>query len=106
LAYDRDYLNMTPHRLKLRAAMRRYAQAQSPAQVQNSLSQVGNSGDRIPLAAEVGKFRQFNAESGKYVFASTTQSVEIAPSQILSNGKLGVGQRVLLSQGTADFIPV
>lgn len=97
---------MTPHRLKIRAAMRRYGQSQSPTQIQNTLAQTGTSStDRLTPAAEVGRFQQFNAEAGRYVFVSSTQSMQIAPSQILSNGRLGVGQKVLLSQGTADFIP-
>lgn len=97
---------MTSHRLKVRAAMRRYGQSQSPYQIQNILAQTGtSSADRLTPAAEIGKFQQFDAEAGRYVFSSSTQSVQIAPSQMLSNGRLGKGQRVLLSQGTADFIP-
>lgn len=97
---------MTPYRLKVRAAMRRYGQSQSPNQIQNTLAQTGtSSADRLKPAAEVGKFQQFDAEAGRYVFASSTQSVQVAPSQILSNGRLGVGQKALLAQGTADFIP-
>lgn len=97
---------MTPYKLKLRAAMRRYGQSQSPSQIQNTLTQTGtSSADRLTPAAEVGKFQQFDAEAGRYVFSSSTQSVQVPPSQILSNGRLGVGQKVLLSQGTADFIP-
>ena len=97
---------MTPHRLKVRAAMRRYGQSQSPDQIQNTLVQTGtSSADRLTPAAEIGKFQQFDAESGKYVFNSPTSSVQVAASQMLSNGRLGMGQKVLLSQGTADFIP-
>jgi hypothetical protein len=86
--------------------MRRYGQSQSPNQIQNTLVQTGtSSADRMTPAAEIGKFQQFDAEAGRYVFASSTQSVQVAPSQILSNGRLGVGQKALLAQGTADFIP-
>lgn len=97
---------MTPYRLKVRASMRRYGQSQLPSQIQNTLVQTGtSSADRLTPAAEIAKFQQFDAEAGRYVFASRTQSVQVAPSQILSNGKLGVGQKALLAQGTADFIP-
>jgi hypothetical protein len=91
---------VTPYKLKLR-----YGQSQEPTQMQNSLTQVGASSERMKPAAEIGKFQQFNAESGKYTFNGATQSVEVSPAQMLSNGKLCAGQRVLLSQGTADFIP-
>jgi|GEM_PF-2690092 len=97
---------MTPYRLKVRAAMRRYGQSQSPSQIQNALVQAGtSSADRLTPAAEIGKFQQFDAEAGRYVFASSTQSVQVPQGQILSNGRLGVGQKALLAQGTADFIP-
>lgn len=95
---------MTPHKLKLRAAMRRYDQSQSSSQIQNAMLQVGSS-DRPTPTAEIGKFQQFNAEAGKYVFSSSTQTVQISPDRMLSNGRLGLGQKVLLAQGTADFIP-
>jgi hypothetical protein len=86
--------------------MRRYGQSQSPNQIQNTLAQTGtSSADRLTPAAEIGRFEQFNAEAGRYVFGSSTQSISVPSSQMLSNGRLGVGQKVLLSQGTADFIP-
>lgn len=93
------------YKLKMRAALRRFGQAQSPAQLQNKLSQVGTSAERQKPDAEIGKFQQFNAESGQYVFSTSTSSVGISPDQVLSNGRLGVGQSVLLSQGTADYTP-
>ncbi|MEG4406423.1 hypothetical protein [Microcoleus sp. MON2_D5] len=97
---------MTPHRLKVRAAMRRYGQSQSPNQIQNALVQTGtSSADRLTPAAEIGKFQQFDAEAGCYVFASNTQSVSVPSSQMLSNGRLGKGQKALLAQGTADYTP-
>lgn len=95
---------MKPHKLAMRAAMRRYAQSQSPSNVQNSLTPVTAETNRTP-AAEIGKFEQFNAEAGQYVFSSNTQSVSVPSSQMLSNGRLGKGQKALLAQGTADFIP-
>lgn len=94
------------YRLKLQAALRRHNNSQSESQIQNSISQVGAGGDRLTPVAEIGRFQQFNAESGKYVFSAVTQSVQISPDKMLSNGRLGVGQKVLLAQGTADFIPV
>ena len=95
---------MKPHKLAMRAAMRRYAQAQSPSNVQNSLTPVTAEANRTPTA-EIGKFEQFNADAGQYVFSSNTQSVSVPSSQMLSNGRLGKGQKALLAQGTADFIP-
>ena len=96
---------MKPYKLGLQAAMRRYSQSQSTSSIQNSLAPVTAEANRIPPAAEVGKFQQFDAESGRYVFSSSTQSVSVPSSQILSNGRLGTGQKALLAQGTADFIP-
>lgn len=96
---------MTPSKLKLRAAMRRYGQSQSPAQIQNSLVQTGTDSSRMTPAAEIGKFQQFNAEAGEYIFTSNTQTVSIPASQMLSNGRLGKGQKALLAQGTAHFPP-
>ena len=97
---------MTPYKLKMRAAMRRYGQSQSDSQIQNSLSQVGTSSERAKPGAEVGKFKQFNSEAGAYIFDTPTSSVSVPPSQMLSNGRLGRGQKVLIAQGFADFIPV
>ena len=91
--------------LELRAALRRYAQSQSKSQIQNTLMQVGTSSERMKPDAEVGTFQQFDAEAGRYVFNTPTSSVEISAGQMLSNGRLGKGQKALLSQGTADFIP-
>ena len=96
---------MKPYKLGLQAAMRRYGQSQSDSNIQNKITPVAVEANRIPPVAEIGKFQQFNAESGKYMFNSPTSSVQVAASQMLSNGRLGKGQRVLLSQGTADFIP-
>lgn len=96
---------MKPYKLGLQAAIRRYSQSQSASNIQNSLTPVTAEATRTPPAAEIGKFQQFNAEAGRYVFSSSTQSVSVPSSQMLSNGRLGVGQKVLLSQGTADFIP-
>lgn len=96
---------MTPYKLKMRAAMRRFAQVQSSSQLQNSLLQVGTSSERKKPDAEIGTFQQFDAEAGRYVFNSPTASVQIAPNQVLSNGKIGKGQKALLAQGTADFVP-
>jgi len=96
---------MKPYKLSLRAAMRRYSQSQSASNIQNSLTPVTAEANRTPPAAEIGKFQQFDAEAGRYVFTSNTQSVSIPSSQMLSNGRLGKGQKVLLAQGTADFIP-
>lgn len=96
---------MKPYKLAMRAAMRRYAQSQSSSNVQNSLTPVTSEVNRKPPAAEIGKFEQFNAEAGQYVFSSNTQSVSVPSGQMLSNGRLGKGQKALLAQGTADFIP-
>lgn len=96
---------MKPYKLSLQAAMRRYGQSQSTSNIQNSLSPVTAEANRTPPVAEIGKFQQFDAESGRYVFNSNTHSVSVSPSQILSNGRLGTGQKALLAQGTADFIP-
>ena len=96
---------MKPYKLGLRAAMRRYGQSQSTSNIQNSLTPVTAETNRTPPAAEIGKFQQFDAEAGRYVFSSSTQSVSVPSSQMLSNGRLGKGQKVLLSQGSADFIP-
>lgn len=95
----------TPHGLKMRAVLRRYAQSQSKSQLQNSLMQVGTSSERAKPDAEIGTFQQFDADAGRYVFNTSTSSVQVTASQVLSNGKLGKGQKALLAQGTADFIP-
>lgn len=96
---------MKPYKLSLQAAMRRYGQSQSVSNIQNLTVPVTAEANRILPAAEIGKFQQFNAESGRYVFNSNTKSVSVPPSHILSNGRLGTGQKALLAQGTADFIP-
>jgi len=96
---------MKPYKLSLQAAMRRYSQSQSVSNIQNSLTPVTAEANRTPPVAEIGRFQQFDAEAGRYVFSSSTQSVSVPSSQMLSNGRLGKGQKVLLSQGTADFIP-
>lgn len=96
---------MKPYKLSLQAAMRRYNQSQSTSNIQNTLTPVTAEASGTPPAAEIGKFQQFNADSGQYVFTNNTKSISVPPSQILSNGRLGKGQKALLSQGTADFIP-
>jgi hypothetical protein len=96
---------MKPYKLSLQAAMRRYAQSQSSSNIQNATVPVSAEANRMSPVAEIGKFQQFNAETGEYVFTSNTQSISIPASQILSNGGLRKGQKVLLAQGTADFLP-
>jgi len=96
---------MKPYKLAIRAAMRRYSQSQSTFNIQNAAVPVSAEANRMSPMAEIGKFQQFNVEAGEYVFTSNTQSISIPASQILSNGGLGKGQKALLAQGTADFLP-
>lgn len=93
------------YKLQLKAAFRRFQESQMPNNLQNSITQAGTSATRQQPAAEIAKFQQFDAESGAYKFNSATGSMQVPPSQMLSNGRLAVGQKVLISQGTADFIP-